>query len=71
MDVAVICCDNATQMERLVLRDGHSIELAESIIKAQMPLAEKKKRASVFIDNTGTQDELRTNVVRVFQCASA
>ena len=45
------------QLERLMRRDGITLEQALKIIDSQMPLAEKERYGSVVIDNSGTEAE--------------
>ncbi|MHA3066395.1 dephospho-CoA kinase [Lacticaseibacillus saniviri] len=49
--VAVVTVDVATQRKRLMARNQLSQEAADKRIKAQMPLADKVKRADYVIDN--------------------
>lgn len=52
-DVTInIYCDIDTQIERIVARDGRSIDDALNIIKSQMGTVERNKRATYAIDNT-------------------
>ncbi|MBI3542321.1 MAG: dephospho-CoA kinase [Deltaproteobacteria bacterium] len=61
----VVRCSPARQRERLLAREGGMpAELADQMIKAQMPQAEKAKLATWIIDNDGTPDELRAAVKR-------
>lgn len=46
------------QRERLKARDGIDDDAANARIAAQMPLDEKRKRATVIIENAGTLDDL-------------
>lgn len=56
--VMVTYVDKETQFERLRKRNQDlSEEDAKNRIASQMPLAEKAKRANVFIDNNGTIEE--------------
>jgi dephospho-CoA kinase len=50
------------QLERLMRRDGISLEQAQSIIGSQMPLAEKERHGNVVIDNSGTPEQTRLNL---------
>ena len=43
-----------TQLERLMARDGFSLEEAEARLRSQLPTAEKARRADVVIDTSGT-----------------
>ncbi|MST79783.1 dephospho-CoA kinase [Lactobacillus equicursoris] len=49
----------AEELRRLMARDGLTAAEAEKRIKAQLPLAEKRRRASYIIENTGTIEALR------------
>lgn len=49
----------AEELRRLIARDGLTAAEAEKRIKAQLPLAEKRRRASYIIENTGTIEALR------------
>ena len=52
-DVTInIYCDIDTQIERIVARDGRSIDDALNIIKSQMGTYERNKKATYAIDNT-------------------
>jgi dephospho-CoA kinase len=53
----VVHCRAEQQLERLTARDGLSKEAAESRIRAQMPIEEKRKFADYLIDTSGTIDE--------------
>jgi dephospho-CoA kinase len=62
--VVVVSCDEQQQLQRLVRRNpelGGEAE-AKKRIAAQMPLAEKRKRAAYVIHNTSTTSELTANV---------
>jgi len=50
----LVFVDEATQLMRLMKRNGYSEAEARERIAAQMPLAEKKRRADTFIDNNGS-----------------
>jgi len=50
------------QVERLVEGRGLPRERAESMIAAQMPIDEKRRRAHHVIDNSGTVEETRHQV---------
>ncbi|CUG86320.1 dephospho-CoA kinase, putative [Bodo saltans] len=65
-NVLVVSCDDQQQLERLVRRNpelGGEVE-AKKRISAQMPLAEKRKRAGFVIDNSAARRELPVNVDR-------
>ena len=51
-EVAVVYCKPEQQIERLIGREGYTIEEAQNRIKAQLPIDEKREKASFVIDNT-------------------
>lgn len=53
--VIVVWVDRTTQVRRLMKRDGLNRSQALSRLKSQMPLGEKKKRATYLIDNRRTK----------------
>jgi len=53
------------QCQRLRNRTGCDAATAQQRISAQMPLAEKCRRATVVIDNMGSVDQLRQTVVSI------
>ncbi len=54
----LVACDEETQVERAMARNGWTREHALSRIAAQMPLAEKRRRADFVIENDATLDAL-------------
>lgn len=66
-EVWVVCADETAQLNRLMERNQFSERLARQRIAAQMPLAEKRKRADVVIDNTGDLEAMRTQVAAAWQ----
>ncbi len=60
--VIVVYAPEAVQLERLILRNGLSREEARARIAAQMPIAEKRRRAGVVIDNSGSLESTRQQV---------
>ncbi|WP_162011517.1 dephospho-CoA kinase [Streptococcus sp. S784/96/1] len=52
-EVWLVWVDEQTQLTRLVARNGYTEEEAKQRIVAQMPLADKKEKASHWIDNNG------------------
>ena len=51
------------QIQRAMLRDGASEEAVKARIDAQMPLAEKERYADVVIDNSGTVENTKIQVI--------
>uniref|UniRef100_A0A1I7UHB1 Dephospho-CoA kinase n=1 Tax=Caenorhabditis tropicalis TaxID=1561998 RepID=A0A1I7UHB1_9PELO len=61
----VVWCDFEKEVDRMMKRDNISRADAESRIHAQMDIEEKKKRATIVLDNNGNIDELREKVKEV------
>lgn len=61
--VWVVFVNEQTQLARLRLRDNISCEDAMARIHAQMPLREKLKYADVIIDNNGTLESTKAQVL--------
>lgn len=56
------------QLERLMKRNSHlSKEQADQRIRSQMPLSAKRARASFVIDNSGTLEQLESQVDDIMQ----
>ena len=55
------------QLTRLMARNGYGQQEAMDRIRAQMPIAAKKKLADIVIDNTGSTAELRQQLVKLWQ----
>ncbi len=58
-EVIVVYVPEALQLERLVARDGISATDAMARIRSQMPIEEKRRRATIVIDNSGTENATR------------
>lgn len=64
--VVVVRVSPSVQRARIEARDGLSQREIEQRIAAQMPLAEKVKRADYVIDNDGTLEETRRQVESLY-----
>ncbi len=60
--VIVVYAPRPVQEERLVSRDGMSLEDARARLDAQMPIEEKKKRADRLVDNGSSLEDTRRQV---------
>jgi dephospho-CoA kinase len=60
--VLLVDAPEAVQLRRLMLRDGIDEAAARARIAAQMPLAEKRCRATWVIDNAGSPDSTAEQV---------
>lgn len=55
--VWVVTVSPGIQLERLMRRDGITLEQAQKIVESQLPLSEKERYGSVVIDNSGTEKQ--------------
>ena len=65
-EVWVVYLDEATQLKRLMARDGTGRDDALRRIAAQMPMEEKKKYGRVVIDNRGTPEDTEQQVREIW-----
>ena len=63
----VVYCRPELQLERLVKRDGLTVEEAVRRIASQMPQEEKKSFADYLIDTSGGFEETRGQTVAVYE----
>ena len=61
-EVVVVYCEPEQQIQRLLEREGYTLEEAQSRISAQMPIGEKREKASFVIDNTKNLKHLQKEV---------
>jgi dephospho-CoA kinase len=64
--IVVVWAEEEQQRRRLMARDALSAEEASRRLDAQMPLAEKRRRAQFVVDNSADQAACRAGAVRVF-----
>jgi dephospho-CoA kinase len=69
--LVVVATDPATQVARLMARDGIDREDAERRIASQMPVADKAKLADYVIDNSGDRAATERQVERVYEALLA
>ena len=62
----VVSCTADRQISRILERPGMTEAGARARIAAQMPLREKESRAGTVIDNNGSIDDLRNNVLHAW-----
>ena len=60
--VVLVYAEPATQLERLIRRDGLDPTAAAQRISSQMPLADKVRHAHYVIDNSGSPEETTAQV---------
>lgn len=58
--VIVVSTTKEQQLRQLMERNGYTKEAAKERINCQLPLEDKKKRATYLIENTSTLDNLKT-----------
>lgn len=62
----LVCVAPEVQRERLIRRESMSAVDAEKIIRSQLPLEVKKKAAEVCIDNNGSMEALREQIIKLW-----
>lgn len=60
--IVVVTAPAEVQRQRLMARDGLDEQAAQTRIEAQMPLADKVKRADFVVENAGSVDALAAKV---------
>ena len=65
--VILVWADPETQLRRLIERDRCDEEAARSRINSQMPIADKKEKAQIVIDNAGDMENTRRQVLHVWE----
>ncbi|RUM66718.1 MAG: dephospho-CoA kinase [Sulfurospirillum sp.] len=63
-EVAVVYCTPEQQIQRLIERESYTPEEAKNRIAVQMPIGEKREKASFVIDNTQNLKHLQHEVDR-------
>ncbi len=63
----VVTCDPEIQLKRVVERSGLGIKEVRARFAAQMPAEEKVKAADYRIDNSGSLDETRRQIIAVYR----
>ena len=66
-EVIVVYAPEHIQIKRLMKRDNISKDDALARIRSQMPIEEKKERATIVIDNSGTKEKTRKQTLEVFK----
>ena len=65
--VIVVNCSTSIQIQRVIGRSGKSEESVKSRLKTQMALEEKLKYADYTINNEGTREELKSQVLSLYR----
>lgn len=62
----VVWCDPDIQLQRLLKRDGMSLDDAKARISSQMPQDEKRSYADLEIDTSGTMEQTRERTLAIY-----
>lgn len=65
--ILLVYVDEKTQIKRLMARDNFSKEQAMSRISSQMSLKDKKQLSDAVINNNGTKEETRAQLIDILQ----
>ena len=65
--VVVVRVSPATELQRLMARNGYSKTAAQARIAAQLPLSTKVAKADVVIDNNGGLEQTRRQVAQLVE----
>jgi dephospho-CoA kinase len=66
-EVIVVYAPEHIQIKRLMKRDNISETDAVARVRSQMPIEEKKNRATIVIDNSGTMEDTRKRTLEIFK----
>jgi dephospho-CoA kinase len=66
-EVIVVYASPQIQLQRLMRRDGLSRQQAQLRINAQMPIDEKRRRATIVIDNSGNIENTRNQTLALYR----
>ena len=65
-ELIVVYVPEDVQLKRLMDRDRIGKEAAMARIRSQMPIEEKRRLATIVIDNSGSLEDTRTQTLQVF-----
>ncbi|MEM6753039.1 MAG: dephospho-CoA kinase [Cyanobacteria bacterium P01_C01_bin.38] len=67
-EIWVVSCSEKQQLERLMQRNQLTLSQAQARISSQMPLAQKKKKADIVLDNSSNVEKLLQQIdIAIFQ----
>jgi len=66
-NILMVYASQEEQKKRLMKRDGSSEEMAMSMIRSQLSVDEKKGYCDLIVDNSGSQEETRAQVEKIWQ----
>lgn len=70
-DIIVVYIPEALQVTRLMIRDGIARAAALARVRSQMPIEEKRRYATLLIDNSGPLGVTRERSLEVYRCLKA
>jgi len=65
-DIIVVYVPESVQIQRLMIRDALTQAQSLARIRSQMPIEEKKQRATIVIDNSGSRKDTRSISLTVY-----
>ena len=65
--VLLVDCDPELQVARLTVRDRLGEAEARSRLAAQLPAAERRRRATWIVDNSGSLEDTRSQLLRLWE----
>ncbi len=66
-EVIVVYVPEQIQIKRLMKRDHLTRADARARIRSQLPVEEKKRRATIVIDNSGTREDTRKRTLEIYK----
>ncbi len=69
--IIVVYVPESVQLDRLMQRDGLSEQAARARIRAQMPIEEKRRRADIVIDNSGSLEATQDEALKIHRALAA
>lgn len=66
-EIIVVYTTMEVQLRRLMKRDSLDMDAARKRIEAQMPLAEKRRRATIVIDNSGELSATEMQTLKIYK----
>lgn len=66
-EIIVVYTTMEIQLKRLMKRDNLKMDAARKRINAQMPLAEKRRRATLVIDNSGDLSATEMQTLKIYE----
>ncbi|MCB0365143.1 MAG: dephospho-CoA kinase [Bdellovibrionaceae bacterium] len=65
--VVLVYAPESTQIERVMNRDGFSLDEAKQRVASQLAIEEKRRRAQIVLDNSGARELLERQVAELLE----